>query len=136
MLSRRRVAYWLRGASQSRAVSFALVALLHSLKSASRTTMLAGSRKKEAAWEFIKWAMSKEMWTALGKDGFHRVKQGFGLEQHAFTATEWAVVHGLMPVRSPVTQIVDFGLNSARFDGAADDAVVQNAGKELREDRE
>jgi hypothetical protein len=71
---------------------------------------------------------------ALRKNGLHGLKEGIGLEQHTFAAAEWTIIHCFVTVGGPISQVMDFELNQAAFDGSGYDAVAQGAGKEVGKD--
>ena len=73
-------------------------------------------------------------WTAAER--FDAVKDGLGLEDHAFAAAEGTVVHGAMAVVGEVAQVVGGDVDRAAGDGPAQDSVVERAGEEVGEDGE
>src|SRR5215469_14070117 len=58
------------------------------------------------------------------------------LQDHAFAAAKWAVVHGAVSIMRELPQIVDFNFRQAHFRGPAGNAVIQRSAKEVRKDRD
>src|ERR1019366_5472642 len=73
---------------------------------------------------------------AFRPDRFHRLEDRFRLEHHALTPAERTIIHGLVPVRSPVPQIVDADLDQARIAGTFHHAMRKRPLEKLREDRQ
>ncbi len=65
-----------------------------------------------------------------------QAKMGCGLEDHAFAAAEGTVVYGAVAVVGEGAEVVRGDLDCAGGDGAAEDAVIEHAGEEVREDGE
>src|SRR5208283_1095617 len=63
-------------------------------------------------------------------------KERLRLQDHAFAAAEWAVIHGAVPVVRELAQIVDFDLHQAHFRGPAGNTVVEWSTKEVRKNRD
>ena len=73
---------------------------------------------------------------ALGPDAVDGVKDGRGFQQHAFAATERAIVDGTMAVMRPGAQVVNVNLDQPGFRGFGDDAVLERALEEVGENGE
>lgn len=71
-----------------------------------------------------------------GEDGFDGFKDGFALQEHAFPAPERSVVDGAMAVVGPVAEVVELDVEEAGFTGSVNDAMVERAAEEVREDGE
>ena len=68
--------------------------------------------------------------------GFDGVEDGFGLEEHAFASAEGAIVYGTVAVVGEGPEVKRVDVDGAVSAGAAQDAVVEWAGEEIREDGE
>jgi len=64
-------------------------------------------------------------------DGF---EERLGFEHHALAAAKGAIVDSAMTVFGEFAQVLDVDVDDGGFAGAADDAVLQGAGKEFGED--
>ena len=67
-------------------------------------------------------------------EGLEAVKDRLGLEDHAFAAAKWAVVHGAVAVVGKSAEVVGVEVDEPCADGSSDDAVIERAGEERRED--
>src|SRR5262249_54161034 len=67
---------------------------------------------------------------------FHTFKDRFRLQDHAFAAAEWAVIHGTVPIFGKGPQIVNSDLNQARLTRPASNSVIERATKKVRKNRD
>jgi hypothetical protein len=63
------------------------------------------------------------------------LKERFRLQDHAFAAAKWAVIHCAVPIMRELPQVVDFDFYQAHFRSPARNTVIQWAAKEVRENR-
>src|ERR1700693_2078444 len=69
----------------------------------------------------------------LGQQRFDGLEQRFRVQYHAFTAAKRAVVHGAMAIMSEYSQVVHAHVRQASLARAPHDAVIERAGKKIRE---
>jgi hypothetical protein len=62
------------------------------------------------------------------------VEDGFGLEHHAFAASEGAVVDGAVTVMREAAEVVDVRFREAFTEGTRDDSELKWTNKEVRKD--
>jgi hypothetical protein len=69
----------------------------------------------------------------VAQKGFNCLEKWFGLEDHAFTTTERAVVHCAMAVLCEDAKILNVDLDKTSLSSTANDAVVKRASEKFGE---
>ncbi len=69
-------------------------------------------------------------------EGVEGVEDGLGLEDHAFSTAEGAIVDGAVTVVGEGTEVVGGDVDLSGSDGAAEDSVLERGGEEVGKDGE
>src|SRR5215468_8535575 len=90
---------------------------------------LAGGGEQNYGGVGFKRRLSRGVAYGTAEERFDGFKERFGLEDHAFTPAEGAIINGAMAVSGESAQVLDVDVDDTGFAGAAHDAVFEGAGE-------
>src|SRR5438128_7444188 len=96
-----------------------------------RETFSGGGKKNDGGL-FARRICLRGIADGMAEKRFDGFKKRLGLEDHAFAAAEGTIINGFVAVFGELAQILNMNVDKTSFAGAANDSVIERAGKEFR----